>query len=115
MEYFYRQKHTEYKPLPPGDPRCEGDKSIPVMEFIYPTPGVKIFIPRDHTGSKTRIVAEIAHRNPSKKIFWHLDENYLTTTRSIHQVELLADKGTHLLTGVDEDGNVISVTFEVKM
>ncbi|MGE5421205.1 MAG: penicillin-binding protein 1C [Chloroflexota bacterium] len=114
MEYFYRQKHTEYRPLPPIDPGCMTDKSIPVMEFIYPAPGVKIFIPRDQTGMKTRIVAEIAHRNPSKKIFWHLDDSYLVTTRSIHQVEILASKGNHLLTAVDEDGNTVKSWFEVQ-
>lgn len=114
MEYFYRQKHTRYRPLPPVDTRCMTDKSIPAMEFIYPTPGVKIFIPRDQTGLKTRIVAEIAHRNPSKKIFWHLDESYLATTRSMHQVEILASGGNHLLTAVDEDGNMIKSWFEVQ-
>lgn len=114
MEYFYRQKHTDYKPLPPIDPRCLADKSIPVMEFIYPTTGVKIFIPRDQTGSRTRIVAEIAHRNPSKKIFWHVDETYLATTRSIHQVELFAAKGNHILTAVDEDGNLIRTGFVIE-
>ena len=39
MEYFYRQKHPEYKTLPPPAPGCTDDKSIPVMEFIYPTQG----------------------------------------------------------------------------
>ncbi|HLN54451.1 MAG TPA: penicillin-binding protein 1C [Bacteroidales bacterium] len=114
MEYFYRQKHTGYRPLPPVDIRCMSDKSIPAMEFIYPTPGVKIFIPRDQTGLKTRIVAEIAHRNPSKKIFWHLDESYLATSRSIHQVEILASRGNHLLTAVDEDGNMIKTGFMIE-
>ena len=37
MEYFYRQKHPEYRTLPPFAPGCASDKSIPVMEFIYPT------------------------------------------------------------------------------
>lgn len=77
MEYFYRQKHPEYKPLPPVAPGCSISKSIPVMEFIYPTSGIKIFILRDQTGVLTRVIPEVAHRNPSKKIFWHLDETYI--------------------------------------
>jgi penicillin-binding protein 1C len=113
MEYFYRQKHPEYKILPPVAPGCPVSKAIPVMEFIYPTPGVKIFIPRDETGKQTRIVTEVAHRNPSKKIFWHLDENYIGTTRYIHQIEMLAGAGNHVLTAVDEDGNMIKCSFEV--
>ncbi len=105
MEYFYRLKHSEYKTLPPVAPGCSADLNIPVMEFIYPAPGIKIFIPRDQTGMLTRVIPEVAHRNPSKKIFWHLDKKYIGTTKFIHQVEIMAEPGEHVLTVVDEDGN----------
>jgi penicillin-binding protein 1C len=113
MEYFYRQKHPEYKTLPPVAAGCATGKSLPVMEFIYPTPGIKIFIPRDHTGELTRVIAEVVHRNPSKKIFWHLDEKYLTTTKFIHQTEIRAEAGNHVLTIVDEDGNTTKCLFTI--
>ena len=113
MEYFYRQKHPEYKVLPPVAPGCSVDKEIPVMEFIYPTAGTKIFIPRDQTGLLTRVISEVAHRNPLKKIYWHLDEKYYATTRYIHQIEILADAGDHVLTVVDEDGNSIKCSFSI--
>jgi len=83
------------------------------MEFIYPTPGIRIFIPRDNTGELTRVIAEVVHRNPSKKIFWHLDEKYLATTRFIHQTELEAEAGDHVLTVVDEDGNMVKCLFNI--
>ena len=113
MEYFYRLKHSEYKPLPPFTAGCTTGKSQPVMEFIYPTPGIKIFIPRDHTGELTRVIAEVVHRNPSKKIFWHLDEKYITTTKFIHQTEIEAEAGSHVITVVDEDGNTIKCSFKI--
>jgi penicillin-binding protein 1C len=113
MEYFYRKKHPEYKTLPPVAPGCALNKGITVMEFIYPTPGIKIFIPRDQTGVLTRMVAEIVHRNPSKKIFWHLDESYIGTTQYIHQIEILARPGNHIMTVVDEDGNIVRCGFVV--
>jgi penicillin-binding protein 1C len=113
MEYFYRLKHSEYKSLPPVSPGCTASKNIPVMEFIYPSAGIKIFIPRDQTGALTRVIAEVAHRSPSKKIFWHLDETYIGTTRFIHQIEMLAGKGDHVLTVVDEDGNMVRCKFEI--
>ncbi len=113
MEYFYRQKHPDYRPLPPFLPGCTTDKSVAVMEFIYPTSGINIFIPRDQTGELTRIIAEVAHRNPSKKIFWHLDQEYQGTTRSIHQTEIFAGTGDHVLTVVDEDGNSIGCRFRI--
>jgi penicillin-binding protein 1C len=113
MEYFYRSKHPEYKPLPPYARGCKGEKAVPEMEFIYPTNGIRIFIPRDFTGEMTRVVPEVVHRNPSKKIFWHLDNKYLGTTKSIHQVEILARAGEHRLTVVDEDGNTVECVFSI--
>jgi penicillin-binding protein 1C len=113
MEYYYRQRHPEYRPLPPYAAGCNPDKSLPVMEFIYPIQGTKIFIPRDQRGLPTKIIAEIAHRNPAVRIFWHLDEQYLITTRHIHQIELSPGPGSHVLTAVDENGNMVKCGFEV--
>jgi penicillin-binding protein 1C len=113
MEYYYRPKHPEYRVLPPSAPGCTDDKAIPVMEFIYPSQGVMIFIPRDETGTQTKIIPEIAHRNPARRIFWHLDDRYVTATRNLHQFELYASPGQHVLTAVDEDGNTIRCNFTV--
>jgi penicillin-binding protein 1C len=113
MEYFYRKKHTDYKTLPPVAPGCSVSGTIAAMEFIYPTAGVKIFIPRDETGRLTRFIPEIAHRNPSIKIFWHLDDTYIGTTRYIHQIEMVAESGSHILTAVDEEGNSIKCPFSI--
>jgi len=113
MEYFYRKKHTDYKILPPVAAGCAASKNIPVMEFIYPTTGIKIFIPRDHTGKMTKVIAEAAHRNPATKVFWHLDEQYTGTTQYIHQLEFFAGEGKHMLVAVDEDGNSMRCGFTV--
>jgi len=113
MEYFYRKKHTDYKILPPVAAGCAAGKNIPVMEFIYPATGIKIFIPRDHTGKMTKVIAEVAHRNPATKVFWHLDEQYTGTTQYIHQLEFFAGEGKHILVAVDEDGNSIRCGFTI--
>jgi penicillin-binding protein 1C len=113
MEYFYKNRHPEYKTIPPPLPECPDDNGIPVMEFIYPTQHVKVFIPRDQTGQLTRVITEVAHRDPSRKIFWHLDNRYIATTKYIHQTEILAEPGMHQLTAVDEDGHSIRCSFEI--
>jgi penicillin-binding protein 1C len=113
MEYFYKKKHSEYRTLPPFAPGCSATRNIPVMEFIYPSPGIKIFIPRDQTGELTRVITDIVHRIPSKKIFWHLDASYIGTTTFIHRLEIFAGRGDHVLTAVDEDGNTIRCAFTV--
>jgi penicillin-binding protein 1C len=113
MEYFYRKNHAEYRPLPQVAEGCTTDKNIPVMEFIYPTAGIKIFIPRDNTGELARVVAEIVHRIPAKTVYWHLDDRYLKATRMIHQIDIYASPGNHVLTAVDEDGNSIRCGFTI--
>lgn len=113
MEYFYKNRHPEYRTIPPLAQGCPDDNAIPVMEFIYPVQRVKIFIPRDQSGQLTRVITEVAHRDPSKKIFWHLDNSYIATTRYIHQTDILAGPGLHLLTAVDEDGNSVKCWFEI--
>ncbi|HEX2922326.1 MAG TPA: penicillin-binding protein 1C [Bacteroidales bacterium] len=113
MEYYYKLRHPEYKPVPMMAAGCRSAGDVAVMEFIYPNSGVKLFMPRDQTGNKTKIIAEVAHRNPSKKVFWHLDDTFIATTRSIHQTEITAGQGIHNLTVVDEDGNSVRCRFEV--
>lgn len=113
MEYFYRQNHPGYKPLPPVAAGCRPDKNIAVMEFIYPTPGIKIFIPRDHTGLAKGLIAETAHRNPSGNLYWHLDDQYIGTTKLMHQIEIYPEEGVHLLTVVDESGNTAQCHFTI--
>jgi penicillin-binding protein 1C len=83
------------------------------MEFIYPSQGVRIFIPRDQEGRLTRIIPEVAHRNPSRKIYWHLDDSYIATSRYIHHIEIVAGTGNHTLTAVDEDGNTVKCGFTI--
>lgn len=113
MEFYYRKVHPAYEVLPPFAPGCLPEDSFTAMEFIYPASGMKIFIPRGATGEKMKIIAEVAHRNPSKKIYWHLDDSFLTQTVSIHQAVILAPPGEHMITAVDEDGNSIRCTFTI--
>jgi penicillin-binding protein 1C len=61
----------------------------------------------------TRVIPEVVHRNPSKKVYWHLDEKYIGTTSHIHQLDMVAGTGSHVLTVVDEDGNTIRCVFTI--
>jgi penicillin-binding protein 1C len=83
------------------------------MEFIYPKPGVKIFIPRGVTGKKEQIVFQISHQNPSVKLYWHIDNQYIGSTQNVHRLVFIPKAGKHILTVVDENGNSKKTTFEV--
>jgi len=106
-EWYYKSKNPIYKQLPPYKPGCSGDSEISDMQFVYPVNATKIYIPRDINGELQKVVFEIAHRYSQKKIFWHLDNIFLGETKNIHQMEVFANAGEHVISAVDEDGNTI--------
>ena len=56
----------------------------------------------------------MAHSRQKMKLFWHLDHSYLGITENSHQMALSPPVGKHTVSVVDELGNTISHTFEVK-
>jgi hypothetical protein len=40
-------------------------------------------------------------------VFWHLDGEYHSQTRDIHQMALAPNAGRHVLTPVGEDGELV--------
>lgn len=115
MEWYYRQHHPEYKALPPYRPgqTAYGNAAIP-MGFIYPENGSTITIPRQLDGSIKGAAFNLAHSNPETEVFWHLDSEYLGSTKYIHQMNIIASQGEHTVTVVDTEGNTLSVRFFVK-
>jgi penicillin-binding protein 1C len=115
-EWFYRSKHSDYRPLPPYRNDCQ--ESVTGTEnsslsLIYPRRNGLIYIPVELDGKKGRTVFEAAHRDPRCLIYWHLDREFLGTTREIHQIALAPAPGFHTLTLVDENGERLEQTFEV--
>lgn len=108
MEWYYRQNHPEYAPYSP-----ENSENYALMEFIYPEGGSTIYIPRQLDGSIAGVTFNLAHRLPSAKIFWHLDNEYVGQTQFIHQMSLTPAPGRHTVTVVDEKGNSLSVGFTI--
>jgi penicillin-binding protein 1C len=112
MEYYYKQRHSDYKLLPPFKQGCSME-NYRQMELIYPDIGAKIYVPLEVSGEKGSTVFTAAHRG-NDKIFWHLDNQYVGTTFQFHQMALNPTKGKHTLTLVDEKGESISRSFEIQ-
>ena len=104
-EWYYKQHHPEYKPLPPFKAGC-GEDTFQPMQFIYPPMNARIKLPKQLDGSKGFLTVELAHNNPNATVFWHLDETY--------KISLQPAAGKHSLTAVDGEGNTISTTFFVE-
>lgn len=112
-EWYYKQHHPEYKPLPPFKAGCGEDTFLP-MQFIYPPINARIKLPKQLDGSKGFLTVELAHNNPNATVFWHLDETYQAQTQDFHKISLQPAAGKHSLTAVDGEGNTISTTFFVE-
>lgn len=114
QEWYYRRSHVSYHPLPPFRDGCRPQQSSPVsMEIIYPDNASKIYIPKELSGKRGKTVFEVAHRSPSRTIFWHLDDRYIGETKGYHQMALSPDPGIHVLTLVDEKGETLRHRFEI--
>jgi penicillin-binding protein 1C len=83
------------------------------MDLIYPKPNSKIFIPRELNGVQGNVVFELAHRNPHTIVYWHLDGDYLGSTKGSHHLPLNPGEGEHFLTVVDEAGESLDYSFVV--
>lgn len=114
MEGPYRQHHRQHEPLPPWHPDCELAASAEAtLECVYPPAGAAVAIPRELAGDLGRMVCEAVHRRPGARIFWHLDDRYLGQTRDLHQMALAPEPGAHVLTLIDEHGEVARRRFTV--
>lgn len=117
QEYYYRPWHPEYQPLPkfkgnrPGEVEvADGSK---VMNLVYPEPGTAVYIPVDLDGRPGEVVLEAVHREEGAVIHWHLDKDYLTSTRHFHRLSLNPPPGEHLLVLVDNEGRRLVRLFTV--
>ena len=113
MEWFYKTKNPLYHELPPFRDDCKTASSVSSMELIYPRPSSKIYVPVELDETTGKTVFKAAHRKSETTIFWHLDDNYIGSTKGIHQMGLSPEPGPHILTLVDEFGETIAQKFEI--
>ena len=110
MEWYYKQKHPEYKPLPPFAPGCQPQQTP--IALIYPENGSRVFVPVNIDGEPGKVVFRATHRNDTR-LFWHLDDRFIGTTQSLHQMEYRPEPGKHTLHLVDTRGNTTTCSFAV--
>ena len=113
QEYYFRSKNLSFQIVPPFRDDCQVPSTLTAMDLIYPKPDSKIFIPRELNGVAGNVVFELAHRNPDTIVYWHLDGDYLGSTKGSHHLPLNPGAGKHFLTVVDEAGESLDYSFVV--
>ena len=106
MEWFYKPHHPEYT-------GARKAASTQVMEFIYPSSGTVLYLPRQLSGEVEGVVFRVAHHSSDATLWWHLDQSFVGETRFIHELRLAPPIGKHTLTVVDGDGNSVTLPFTV--
>lgn len=113
MEYYYKEKHSEYKPLPAYLPGCSDADNHYVMDMIYPKNNTSVYIPLELNGQRGKVVFTATHKNPEAQIYWHIDNEYIATTAHKHQLSLSPTPGRHMLTLVDDKGERFVQQFTI--
>ncbi|HKP94210.1 MAG TPA: penicillin-binding protein 1C [Fibrobacteria bacterium] len=117
QEWYYRQRHSDYLPLPAWRKDCEAGAAAlgrpRSMDLIYPRGTAKLYVPVDLDARRGRTVFEAVHRDPAATVFWHLDREYLGMTREFHKMEIDPGPGRHVLLLVDDRGERLEHAFEV--
>ena len=83
------------------------------MQFIYPKDNTIIFLPKDLNGEINELILKIAHLKPKTKIFWYLNNLFISKTTDIHDLAIIPKEGKHVITAVDEFGNEIKRTIQI--
>jgi penicillin-binding protein 1C len=113
QEWYYKSKNHQYTSLPPFKENCNGTTKNTVMDFIYPKKSTQIYIPVELDGNNGNAIFQLAHRDASALIYWHLDEDYIGSTRQFHKMALNPKEGKHVLAVVDENGERMELNFEI--
>ncbi|RHJ87642.1 penicillin-binding protein 1C [Parabacteroides sp. AM08-6] len=113
QEYYYKNYHMDYAPLPPIKPGCEQEQSRQI-ELIYPEHNAILFLPKGFSDKPEKFIFKAAHARPDATIYWHIDNTYLGETTENHQISCSPTPGKHLLTLIDTWGNQRKIQFEVK-
>ncbi len=115
QEWYYMQRHLDYKPLPPRHPLLDAASSgTNPIEIIYPQPGLSLVLTRGLSGMQNGVVFRAAHSDPSAILYWHIDDQYLAQTQGEHELRVDPGPGEHRLTLIDGQGARRSVLFSVK-
>ncbi|MET4142641.1 penicillin-binding protein 1C [Pedobacter sp. UYP1] len=113
MEYYYKIKHSDYKPLPTLMKGCGDTGNNYVMDMIYPKNNAAIYIPLELDGKRGKVVFTATHKNADAQIYWHIDNEYVATTAHTHQLSLSPAPGKHTLTLVDNQGERFVQQFTI--
>ena len=83
------------------------------MEFIFPKKNEVILLPKNFDEHLNEVVFKLAHRSSETTVYWYLNENYIGSTQTFHEIALTPKPGNYVLTATDQEGNEVKQAIEV--
>lgn len=113
--HYYQQYHADYQPLPPWRADCVArvNNQQDAISLVYPQANTQVYLPRDLDGKLGQVVLQAVPQRPDTVLYWHLDNQFLGSTQTFHQLAAQPSAGKHQLAVVDELGNRVEQNFEV--
>ena len=84
------------------------EKSI---KILYPTPNLKILLPKD-IDKEQKLIVKIANLK-NQEIYWYLDKEFVDMDKSFEK-EVALGVGDHTLTIMSEDGEIAKTNFSIE-
>jgi len=113
QEWYYKKHHANYKTLPKLRDDCSRETGV-TMDFISPKNNSTIILAKNEHEKTNPLILKIAHTNPETKVFWYIDNKFIQTTETFHEIGVLPEAGKHTITVVDAIGNELKRTITVK-
>ncbi len=112
QEYYYARLHPEYKSLPKFAPDClqDGERT---MEFIFPKKNEIVLLAKNFGENLNEVIFKIAHRSPETIVYWYIDEKFIGSTETFHEIALAPKPGSYVLTATDQEGNELKQLVEI--
>lgn len=111
MSQYYKAHHPEALNNLQWSPQCP----VKMKQFSinYPDEGAALILPQKSQKSYGEFILEASHLDSKAQLYWFLNENYLGSTREIHQQTLPLEEGSYRLSVQDQNGEVETRNFEV--
>ena len=111
--YFYKQRNSEYKPVPNYRPDCL-ELEPKTMDFVFPT-GLrsKFSLTKNESGNLNTIVFKVAHSDKNASVYWYLNDEYMGKTKEYHELAMIPRKGQHSIIAIDNYGNEVKRYLEI--
>ena len=100
--------------LPPFEKGCghEGQDDT-ALGVISPKQNTQLYIPTELNGEAGKAIFEATHKDDDAVLYWHIDDDYIGSTESFHQVEVRPNLGAHTLRVIDPKGRSVTRTFYI--